>query len=130
MDRIKASGSVSRGAEERARFGQGIHHPRRPILDNLLHHIAQPLLRDALGQRVHRDDAIGVQAFHFHGFPIGAVHHQPAQILIDFARNRNGIALFEAVCQPGLVEERQAQSGRPIADDDFDDRSFAVADGT
>ena len=71
-----------------------------------------------------------VQAFHFHGFPIGTAHHEPAQILIDFARNRNGITLFEAVCQPGLVEERQPQSCRPIADDHFDERSFAVADGT
>ena len=66
-------------------FRQCIRDAGRPIFNDLLHHIAQPFLCDALGQRIDRHDAIGVQAFHLNRFPIRAVHHEPAKILIDLA---------------------------------------------
>ena len=46
----------------------------------------------------------GVQIFNFNRFPIGAVHHEATKILIDLARDGNGIALLEAIGKPRLIE--------------------------
>ena len=42
--------SASGGREERTLSGRRVHDVGCPIFDDLLHHLAQPLLCDALGQ--------------------------------------------------------------------------------
>ena len=100
-----------------------------PVGDDLVHQLAQPFLGDVGGERVDGHDAVGVQVLDFDGFPIGAVHDQPAEILLDLAGDGDGIADLEAVGQPGLVEPAEAQAGGAVVDDDLGDGHFPAAQG-
>ena len=111
-------------------LGQVVGELRGPVGDDLVHQLAQPLLSDVGGERVDGDDAVGVQVLDFDGFPIGAIHDQPPEILLDFAGNRDGVADLETVGQPGLVEPTETQSGGAVVDDNLGDGHFAATQGT
>ena len=110
-------------------LGQGIDHTGSPVFHHLLHQAPQPLLGDALGQSVDRDDAVGAQVLDVDRLDVGVVHDQAAQILVDLARYRDRVARLVAVRHPWLVEEGQTQTAGPIADNGLDDRGFAAANG-
>lgn len=108
------------------RIGQVIHERGRPVRHHLVHQSAQPLLRDLGGERVNRDDAIGVQVFGFDGFKVGVGHHEAAKALREFSRSGNVVAHFHAVGDPRLVEPREPQRARAVGDDGFGELQFAA----
>ena len=110
------------------RIGQVIHERGRPVRHHLVHQSAQPLLRDALCERIDRHNAIGVQVLGLDGFEIGIRHHEAAKALSQFSRSGDVVAHFHAVGDPRLVEPSESQRARAVGDDGFGELQFAVFD--
>ncbi len=64
-------------------FGQVIGQLGRPVSDDLFHQLAQPFLGNVGRQRVDRHDTVGVQVLGFDRLPVRAVHHEPAEVLLE-----------------------------------------------
>ena len=71
-----------------------------------------------------------MQVLDFDGFPIGAVHNQPPEVLFDRAGDGDGIANLKAVGQPGLVEPTEAQTSGAVIDDYLGNGHFPAVQGT
>ena len=109
-------------------FGQRIEKTGRPIANDLIQQTAKPALGYICGQRVNRDDAIGVELLLLQWLPFRVVHHQPPQVLVELPRKDDVRASMQPFCSPGLVEPVDAQGGSPVIDHCFNELLSAAPD--